>query len=93
MRTLDLGGGASITEKLVAYDPVGHSYTYAITKSPLPVKNYVSVIRLTPAGDGKTLMKWSSTFDASGASDDKAKEAIGGIYDAGLGKVTSNFRK
>ena len=44
------------------------------------------------AGEGKTRVKWSSTFDADGAPDDKAKEAILGIYDAGLGKLSAIFR-
>ena len=42
--------------------------------------------------DGKTLMRWSSTFEADGADDAKAQEVIQGIYDAGLAKVAANFR-
>jgi len=57
------------------------------------VKNYVATIELTETVDGKTLMKWHSTFDADGASDDKAKEAILGIYDSGLAKVAAMFNK
>ena len=48
---------------------------------------------LSAAGPGKTRVKWSSTFDADGAPDDKAKEAILGIYDAGLGKLATIFRE
>jgi len=57
------------------------------------VKNYVATIELTETVDGKTLMKWHSTFDADGASDDQAKEAILGIYDSGLAKVAAMFNK
>jgi mxaD protein len=93
IRVLDLGGNASVTEKLVAYSSARHSYSYAFLKSPLPVKNYVATIELRATPDGKTLIKWYSTFDANGAPDDKAKEAIQGIYDVGLAKVASIFRK
>ena len=65
----------------------------AITKSPLPVKHYVSTMAVSLAADGKSLVKWTSTFDANGADDAKAKEVIGGIYDAGLGKATVIFKK
>lgn len=93
MRILDLGGGASVTEKLLAFDDVKRSYSYAFIKVPLPVKNYVAAIELTDAPGGKTLIKWHSTFDAFGAPDEKAKEAIQGIYDAGLGKLAIIFKK
>ncbi len=62
-------------------------------ESPLPVQNYVATIELTPAPDGGTRIKWSSTFDAKGVPDETAKDAIGGIYDAGLGRITAIFRK
>jgi mxaD protein len=93
IRVLDLGGNASVTEKLVSYSSTKHSYSYAFLQSPLPVKNYVSTIEISPAPDGKTLIRWHSSFDAAGAPDDKAKEAIQEIYDAGLAKVADIFRK
>ena len=93
IRVLGLGGDASVTEKLISYDPVKHSYSYAFVKSPLPVKNYVATIELSPTPDGKTIVKWRGTFDAAGAPDDKAKEAIQGIYDAGLTKLAAIFTK
>ena len=93
VRLLDLGNNASVTEKLLAYSGERHSYSYAFLKSPLPVKNYVATIELSTTADGKTLMKWHSTFDADGAPDDKAKEAILGIYDSGLAKVAVIFSK
>jgi mxaD protein len=92
-RTLTLGNGAKIEEKLTAYSSVKHTYSYAITASPLPVKNYVSTLALSKAGEGKTLVKWSSTFDANGVSDDEAKKVIGGIYDGGLSRVGITLKK
>jgi mxaD protein len=92
-RTLTLGNGAKIEEKLTAYSGVKHSYSYALITGPLPVKNYVSTLALSPAGEGKTLVKWSATFDAEGASDDEAKKAIGGIYDSGLDRIGNTLKK
>jgi mxaD protein len=93
IRMLDLGNNASVTEKLLSYSGSDHRYSYAFLASPLPVKNYVATIELSAAGSGKTRIKWSSTFDADGAPDEKAKEAILGIYDAGLGKLAAIFRE
>jgi hypothetical protein len=93
IRMLDLGNNASVTEKLLSYSGTEHRNSYAFLSSPLPVKNYVAAIELSAAGEGKTRVKWSSTFDADGAPDDKAKEAILGIYDAGLTKLAAIFRE
>ena len=92
-RVLSLVGGGTINEKLTAYSATKRSLTYVIVKSPLPVKNYVSTMTVSPTGDGKSLVKWTSTFDANGADDAKAKEVIGGIYDAGLSKATAILKR
>jgi mxaD protein len=93
IRTLTLADGATITEPLVSYSGEKYSYSYAITKSPLPIKNYVATISLSPAADGKTLMKWGAQFDAAGAADNDAIATMNGIYEAGLSKVVSIFKK
>ena len=93
VRRLDLGNNASVTERLVTFSDATRRYSYEFVQSPLPVKNYVATIELAAAADGRTLIKWYSTFDAQGVPDDKAKEAILGIYDAGLAKVAAIFRK
>ncbi|MCE9657551.1 MAG: SRPBCC family protein [Burkholderiales bacterium] len=93
IRMLDLGNHASVTEKLLSYSGAEHRYSYAFLSSPLPVKNYVATIELSAAGEGRTRVKWSSTFEAAGAPDEQAKEAILGIYDAGLGKLSTIFRE
>lgn len=93
VRVLDLGNNATVTEQLLEYSSAERSYSYTFLESPLPVKNYVATIELSAAADGKTLIRWRSTFDAAGASDAKATEAIGGIYDAGLTRIAAIFRK
>lgn len=91
VRVLDLGNNATVTEQLLAYSSAEHRYSYAFLASPLPVKNYVATIELSAAADGKTLIRWHSTFDAAGAPDATATEAVQGIYDAGLGKLAAIF--
>ncbi|MDO9313840.1 MAG: SRPBCC family protein [Burkholderiaceae bacterium] len=92
-RLLTLGDGATILESLLTYNPAKATYSYSILKSPFPVANYKSTITLTPVDEGHTLMKWTSTFDANGVSDEQATTLIGGIYDAGMAKVVANFKK
>ena len=77
----------------MSYNGDKYSYSYAITKSPLPIKNYVATIALTAAPEGNTLIKWGANFDAAGATDNEAMETMKGIYDSGLNKVVSIFNK
>lgn len=92
IRVLTLGDGAQIIEKLVSFDNDRRSYAYTIEKGPLPVKNYRSRLEVSEK-DGKTLVTWSSTFDAAGAPNDKAVEIIGGVYDGGLARIVNNFKR
>ena len=92
-RLLTLGNGATITEELVSHNNGAESYTYKIVKSPLPIANYVSTIRVASADKGKATVTWSSTFDAKGVKDDEAVKAITGIYVAGLNNLDKHFNK
>jgi carbon monoxide dehydrogenase subunit G len=94
VRTLVLaGGGGSIVEKETARSDKDMTYSYAILSGPLPVQNYESTVSVKAGSAGKSVVSWSGRFDAKGAPDDKAKEVIQGIYDAGLARVVANFRK
>ena len=91
-RVLTLGNGANITEKLLAHSDDKMSYTYAIMESPLPVKEYVSTISVDRTNEG-SIVKWTSTFNASDVTDEKAIEVISGIYEAGLGALSHHFNQ
>ncbi len=82
-RTLSLKGGGTIIEDLVKWNDKRHSYTYRIKSSPLPVENYKSTIKVTKKGTG-SLVSWSGRYKAKGATPEKAKETIDGIYKAGV---------
>lgn len=84
-RTLTLKDGGTIVEKLVRWNDKNHSYTYRIVRSPLPVAQYESTLRVRAAKSGKgSVISWRGHYVAKGASDADAKKTIDGIYDAGL---------
>jgi len=89
-RTLSLAGGGKIVEKLEASDHDSKTYTYSIVDSPLPVKNYLSTIKVSGSGDNATV-EWSSEFEAAGMPDNDATKAIEGIYQAGLDNLRKMF--
>lgn len=83
VRTLSLKGGGTIKEEQLSRDDKVMSYTYTILESPLPVSDYKSTLSVAPEGSGSKVT-WSGTFNAKGAPDSVAKDAIQGIYDSGL---------
>lgn len=84
----------TMIEQLTAYDAAKTSYSYTIVRSPLPVVNYSGSITLNATPDGKTLLKWTSTFDApEGADTANATHAVEAICDSGLAKLVNNFAK
>lgn len=91
LRLLSLKGGGQILEQQSAWDDAAHSYGYTIIESPLPVANYASTISVAANGSGSTIT-WVGNFDAKGAPDDKAKEVIAGIYDAGLAGIAEKAK-
>ena len=82
-RTIAVGDGARIVEKLESQDDAAHSYSYSVIDGPLPVQDYLSQLSVE-AAEGGSVIHWSGRFNAKGAPDDKAVEVIAGIYELGL---------
>lgn len=76
----------------MSFDTAKMSYSYAIVEpGPLPVANYQSTLAVTPKGAGSTIT-WTGKFDAKGADDAKASEAIGGVYAGGLDSLAAKLK-
>ena len=62
-----------------------------LVDSPLPVGNYKATIKLAEEPDGTCSMAWSSDFEAVGAPENQAIEAIQGVYQAGFDNLKKMF--
>ena len=93
-RKLTLKGGGVIEEELASYDAEKMILGYRITNvdvKTLPVSNYSSKIKVTGEG-GKSTVTWDGAFyrgymnndPPPELSDDAAKAAVSGVYEAGL---------
>jgi len=80
VRTVAGNGTTTIRERLEAYDPAGHTFTYAMLESPFPFTDYVATVRLRDLGGGRTSIDWSSTFEPRGVPTEQAAQIIEGIY-------------
>jgi hypothetical protein len=85
VRRFALPGGMAIAERLEAFDDAGRSLSYAIVeKSPIPVRNYLSTIRIAEQGAQACRVDWSSSFEPDGTSPEQAQAMIRGVYTAGI---------
>ena len=91
IRTLTLAGGGKIVERLESQDDSGHSYSYAILESPLPLVNCHATIRVNEDEGGGCTVEWSSEFNPAGASENDAMKAVEGIYQAGFDNLKKMF--
>lgn len=86
-------GGGEIHLLLVYYEPEERAFNYTIQKSPLPVKNYVGVVRVSDAGEGRAQLSWQGTYDPAGVSNEKADQILGGFYASIADKIGETFRR
>lgn len=92
VRKLTIKDGPVVSERLLAFDEVHHSYRYRIVESPLPISHYSATISVRPGRGGMTRVTWSGSFKRKNASDNPpqaesdagAIKLIKGVYRGGL---------
>ena len=83
-------GPAPIVERLEERDEAAKKIVYSIVEGPLPVSGYVSTMQLADAGEGRSKLTWSSTFEPVG-DEATAKQIVSGIYDGGIKGLQARF--
>lgn len=82
-----LQGGGEVHLLLVYYSPKEYAFNYTIQSSPLPVKNYVGQVRVTPLGENRSELSWQGIYDPDGVSKEEAGEILGSFYNAIVQKI------
>jgi hypothetical protein len=88
-RKVKLKDGGMVEEIMITKRET--SYTYIITKSPLPLSNYRSTLEVKDLGNGKSEFTWRSVFFAEGVSDAEAINIIAGLYEGAIEVVQSKY--
>lgn len=86
-RMIATGDGTWFYEKLEGYSRSDMTLSYSIVDTEVPIKNYLSTVKVTSSGGGSTIA-WSSTFDANGMPDDDLVKLIIDAYQAGFQSVS-----
>jgi len=88
VRRLGLPGGAEIVERCEALDPAGRSLSYSIVgRSPIPIRNYLSTVKVIEEGPAACRVDWRSTFEPEGVPEEQAQAMVRGIYTGGIAGV------
>lgn len=92
-RTLTLKDGGVIKEKMTTSSAT--SYAYAITESPLPVKDYTASFSAIAKADAPdtTIVSWTANFQANGKPEAEVKDIIKGIFTGGLDNIKTTIAK
>ncbi len=92
IRTCTLENGAQLHERQTARSDEDFSFTYIITQSPMPMKNYQGDVRLHPVtGTGETFIEWSADFDPDADAEAELPGMISGMLKAGFEALQSRF--
>jgi hypothetical protein len=83
-------GPEPIVERLEERDESAKRIVYSILSGPLPVADYRSTMQLEPAGEGRTTLVWSSTFEPVG-DEAAAKKVVSGVYTGGIAGLQARF--
>jgi ketosteroid isomerase-like protein len=86
-------GKASFVERQTARSDKEYSYSYTFLSSPLPVTQYTSTIKVTPKGEGVSVVTWTGTYTPDSGKEKDASEALTGVYESGLAAIKARFTK
>lgn len=89
-RDIAFKDGGKVEEQIYDWNDEGHYYTYIVIETTLPIEHYTSTVAVMPKGGGSTIL-WTGRFDAKGAPDAKAVEAISALYESGLDLLRSKL--
>jgi len=80
-------GGMQVAERLEKLDAVERSLTYSIVEGPMPIENYLATITVSDAGNGRSHIVWTCSFDAPGMSNEQAQGLASGMEGAYRGMI------
>lgn len=83
-RVLHMKDGGQVHERLILSSEADHALRYSIVESPLPVRDYVSTVRVDPLDDARCRITWSASFESRDGSDADARATIASIYQMGF---------
>jgi hypothetical protein len=86
-------GTATFVERQIARRDDRHFYSYTFLSSPLPVTNYTSTIKVVALDHGHSRVTWRGAYTPVPGKERVAKDALDGIYQAGLDSIRTQAQR
>jgi hypothetical protein len=95
IRAFRLRDGGELREQLLSLSDYDYECTYSILDSPMPIRNYIATLKLTPVTDGnRTFAEWSAEFECEESQERELADDIGqGVFQAGFNALKQRFGK
>jgi hypothetical protein len=85
VRTITMAGGFQIQERLESFDDAQRSFSYSIVAgSRLPMRDYLSTVKLRDAAPDRCEISWHGRFDPRPGSEAATRQMVRGIYTNGI---------
>jgi hypothetical protein len=93
VRSFYLTDGGHIRETLLAFSDAERSQTYDIIEAPLPLRNYVATLSVTPVTDGdRSYVEWTAEFDCDPGQESELLDVVGnGVFQGGFDALKEHF--
>jgi len=83
--------GLALREQLLVLDDLATGVTYRLLDASIPVRDYIATLRLAPITEsGDTFAEWLAWYDCAAADERSLREAIEGVFRAGLDSLNSS---
>ena len=79
VRVAESDGGRYV-ERCEAYDPAARSFQYSLVESPHNYDHYLGEVTITPLGDDRCQIEWSSNFEIGGVPIERVVKACEDTY-------------
>lgn len=94
-RTVEMGSGAQVTERLISLDDASMTLVYAaVEPNPFPLHDYRSTMRVEPRGPQHCRLHWRGDFTVpDGADPLRSERLLQKIYEGGIELLRNHFAR
>ncbi len=91
VRSFELHNGSWLRERLCALDDLAHTLRYELLRSPMPLRDYVATMALSPVTElpGKTFAVWEARFRCEPDEESRLVAQIEDVFQQGFSALTN----
>jgi hypothetical protein len=94
IRTIDTPPIPTVREQLDTIDDESRSIVYRVIEGiPMPVNDYRASMQVVDAGEGRSRLIWSSTWEPDGITQEEAAKVVANMYTSVIGIMKTNLEK